>query len=126
MRSFLFNVRTQNLPQGVMKQVRGRMVAGYCLTPLPVNDGQELRLGILRGFGGNVQDQVVFLDGVGYTDPFSPGVFQITGIPCLPSALCVKRRLVQDDMIKFPVFGPDFSVAQNPCIGAVVSYPKYG
>jgi len=77
LRPFLFNLRPEHLSERIMKQVGGSMVIGNGLPAFPVNDSTEFRLRIFRGIWRNMQNQVVFLDGVSNRDFLSLGVFQV-------------------------------------------------
>ena len=64
-----------------------------------------------------MQNKVVFLNGVCDDNLFFLGIFEYSRIAGLASALGVKGRLIQNDLIVFPGFGFYFTVTHDPGIG---------
>ena len=95
---------TQNLTQRGMQQVGSRMMIADFVAAGFINLRFHRLAGRLRKRIGNMQDQVIFADGIGYRDSICTNG-QGTGISNLPSALSIEGRLIQNQLIDMTVGG---------------------
>ena len=114
-RTFLLDMRTQHLAQGLVQQVGGRVVAGRSLAGLLVDNGMELSRHLLGHVLGNVYTQVVF--------PFRlqnlyrlVGRNQFAGIAYLATHLGIEGGAVEHNLVIFLVFLFYLTVAQDAAV----------
>ncbi len=99
-----------------MQQMGGCMVVRNCLAAFCVYLCMELSLGIGRNLPAICRIRLFSLM-VFVMTIFSLGIFEYSRIAGLTSALGVKGRLIQNDLIVFPGFGFYFTVTHYPGIG---------
>ena len=119
LRAFLFHVRAQHLAQGMVHEVRGRMVTGRLPAKPLFHRQTEQRRRVGRQAVGPMDDELVFLARVAHFDAFGLGAVgrqgrDIAPVAGLTAGLGVKRRLLEHKLILFLAFLVDAPVTQQP------------
>ena len=97
----------------------GAVVVGDALTTFHVDGGSEGYLGVLRQLLGDVDDQIVFFDGIDDLDGLVFGG-QGAGVAHLTAHLGIERGLVEDDLEVGLFLGDHLAETQDVALAAHV------
>ena len=119
-RAFLLDVRAQDLAEGVVEQVGGRVVGGCGAACLDIYGGGELMPGVGGHFLGQVYGYAVLALGIVDLDDLAGDIVgEGAFVAYLSAHFGVEGRGLQDDLVELAVLLLDMAVAGDFGLGLV-------
>ena len=106
--SLLLHVFAQHFAQGIMENMRRRVVASNSLTALCIDSSRQRSVEVCRQFGQDMYGQVILAFGIQYAH-----IAERTGIAYLTTHFGVERCLVEHHLIERFAFLAHLTVAKN-------------
>ena len=116
-RAFLLDMGAEDVAQGVVQQVGGRVVALDGKAAALVDFSLVGLVEVLGQLGGDMDDEVVLLLGVEDGDHVAGGVGEGSVVAYLTAALAVEGGAVEDELVELLVLGTDAAIAGDAHLG---------
>ena len=111
--SFLLHMGAEDLAQGAVHQMRAAVVVGDALPSGGIDNKLESSRAVLRQALGDMDREVVLLDGVEYADALAVLALEESGVSDLTAHLSVERSTVEHELEHFLVLLDDGALLEQ-------------